>query len=137
MPQSLRTGHAGLDFALEAGPRVLTPDTPEDILIEIGKYDSLAWYREEMRRRKLARIAKIKAIVARQGAANRLLERLYAGRPWMLPSAKIPVDLVHELEAENKEQWNAAMREDTLRHYPELRINVPSSLIVTGWHEDH
>ena len=55
---------------------------------------------------------------------NRIIEKVYQGSTTHLPEARIPVDLVYELEAENKESWNPAMREDTLKCYPGLRLNV-------------
>jgi hypothetical protein len=125
LPDSLpETGHAGLDLALEAGPRVVGPDTPEDVLKEIGKYQCFSPFRDAMKRMKLSRRRKLLRLIDRTCKENRIIEKVYQGSTTILPEARIPVDLVYELEAENKEAWNPAMREDTLRCYPGLRINV-------------
>jgi hypothetical protein len=77
-----------------------------------------------MRRRKLERRAKILALVARVSRENRFLEEKYAATPSILPHARIPVDLIIELEAENRRPWDAEMREHTLKCYPGLLLNV-------------
>jgi hypothetical protein len=123
------TGDAGLDFTLEAGPRAVTPDTPEDILKEIGKYASFAPFREALRKLKLDARARVDAAVRRTYEENRILIEIERAEPTnqrrgsLLPEARIPIDLVHELEAQEKESWSSAMREDTLRCYPGLRLS--------------
>jgi coenzyme F420-reducing hydrogenase beta subunit len=118
------TGHAGLDLAIEAGPRVITPDTPEDILKELGKYNCFSPLREALKRMALEERADILVEIQRTCRENRILEELYHGTTAMLPHARIPKALIDKLEAENKEAWNPAMREDTLKCYPGLRLNV-------------
>lgn len=121
------TGDPGLDFVLEAGPRVATPDTPEHVVKEIGKYESFSPFREAMQRMALEERAKILADIMRTCGENRILEELArarGGKTTMLPYARIPKSLIDKLEAENKEAWNPAMREDTLKCYPGLRLNV-------------
>jgi hypothetical protein len=99
-------------------------DTPLHVITEIGKYQSLEPFREEMKRRKLARLARINAIVKRQCRINRIREERAKATHTMLPYAVIPEDLIIELEAENNEPWNPVMREHTLKCYPGLRLNV-------------
>jgi hypothetical protein len=118
------TGDAGLDFALEAGPRALTPDSPEDLLQEIGKYQCFSPFRHAMRRLKLRRRALVLAAIKRTATENRLIEQMPHRNPRLLPESRIPIELVHELEAQEKDSWTKEMREDTLRHYPELRLNL-------------
>ena len=120
----MNTGDPTLDFVLEAGPRVVTPDLPEDVAKEIGKYKAFSPFREALKAMKLKQRAKVLRLIRRTCKENRIIEKLYQGSNTILPAARIPVDLVYELEAENKEAWNPAMREDTLRCYPGLRINV-------------
>jgi hypothetical protein len=122
------TGDAALDFTLEAGPRAVTPDTPEEILKEIGKYKAFAPFREILRKMKLGARARVDAAVRRTYEENRILAEIErADQPntrskSLLPEARIPLDLIYELEAQENESWNAAMREDTLRCYPGLRL---------------
>jgi hypothetical protein len=118
------TGDAGLDFALEAGPRALTPDTPVELLKEIGKYECFSPLREAMKRLKLRRREIVLAAIDRTARENRLIEQLPHRNPNLLPKARIPIELVHELEAQEKDSWSAEMREDTLRCHPELRLNI-------------
>jgi hypothetical protein len=94
------------------------------VLKELGKYKCFSPFREAMKRLKLSRRRKVLRLIRQTCKENRMLEKLYRGTPTMLPEARIPVDLIYELEAENKEAWNPAMREDTLRCYPGLRLNV-------------
>jgi hypothetical protein len=123
------TGDAGLDFILDAGPRTITPETPEELLKEIGKYDSFAPFREILRKMKLAAREKVHAAVRRTYEENQILVELERAEPpnsrprSLLPEARIPLDLIYELEAQEKESWNPAMREDTLRCYPGLRLS--------------
>jgi hypothetical protein len=118
------TGNAGLDFALEGGPRTVSPDTPEDLLKEIGKTKCLAPFREAMKRLKLEGRQRVIAAIERTCHENRMLEELGHPNPSMCPEARIPMDLIYELEAQEKDSWNPEMREDTLRHYPGLRLNM-------------
>jgi hypothetical protein len=116
------TGDAGLDFTLEAGPRTITPDTPEDILKELGKYGCFAPFRDILRKMKLEARARVDTAVRRTYAENRFLAQLRPASS-VVPEARIPIDLIYELEAQEKECWNSAMREDTLRCYPGLRLD--------------
>jgi hypothetical protein len=116
------TGDAGLDFTLEAGPRTINPDTPEDILKEIGKYQAFAPFRELLRKMKMEARQRVDAAVRRTYVENRFLAQMRPG-PSLVPEARIPIDLIYELEAQEKECWNSAMREDTLRCYPGLRLD--------------
>jgi hypothetical protein len=118
------TGDPVLDFVLEAGPRVLTPDTPEHVVSEIGKYKAFSPFRDALRKMALEERADILVEIARTCRENRILEELYQGSNTMLPHARIPKRLIDRLEAENKEAWNPAMREDTLKCYPGLKLNV-------------
>jgi hypothetical protein len=123
------TGDAGLDFILDAGPRTITPETPEEILKEIGKYKAFSPFREILRKMKLEARARVDASVRRTYEENRILVEIERSEPpnqrrgSLLPEARIPIDLVHELEAQEKESWSSAMREDTLRCYPGLRLS--------------
>jgi hypothetical protein len=114
----------GLDFVLEAGPRVVTPDTPEHAVEEIGKYRCFGPFRIAMRQMKLEAQAEIVRLIKRTCRENRELEKIYRGTAAIMPDARIPIDLVYALEAQEKISWNAEMREDTLRCYPGLRLNV-------------
>jgi hypothetical protein len=118
------SGDETLKFVLEAGPRAITPDSPEHALKEIGKYKAFSPFREALKRMKLARRAYVIRLIKRTCRENRTLEKMYRGTPTMLPDARIPVDLIFELEAENNQSWNSEMREDTLKCYPGLRLNV-------------
>jgi len=118
------TGDAALDFALEAGPRAFTPDTPEHVARELGKYKCFSPFRDALKKMKLSRRAKVLRLIKQTCAENRFLEEIYQASPTLLPEARIPLDLVFELEAENNQAWTAEMREDTLKCYPGLRLNV-------------
>jgi hypothetical protein len=121
------TGDPTLDFVLGAGPRAVTPDTPEHVIKEVGKYEVFRPFRDAMRRMKLDQRAKVVRMIKQTCRENRVLEKEFRkGRiqKVFLPNARIPLDLVYELEAENKESWNAEMREDTLKCYPGLRLNL-------------
>jgi hypothetical protein len=118
------TGDETLDLVLEAGPRTVTPDTPEHVIEEIGKYEAFSPFREALKKMKLWQRARVLGAIERTCQENRLLEELYKATPTLLPEARIPADLVFELEAQEKEAWNPAMRTDTLKCYPGLRLNV-------------
>ena len=120
----MSTGDETLDFVLQAGPRAVSPDTPGHVVEEIGKTKCLSPFREAMKAMKLERRAKVLRMIKRTCRENRFLEELYHATPTILPEARIPLDLVFELEAENNQAWSAEMREDTLRCYPGLRLNV-------------
>jgi hypothetical protein len=126
------TGDPSLDFVLEAGPRVVTPDTPEHVVKELGKYKAFEPLREEMKQRKLKRLALINAIIDKTCVENRELEERYKATPNVLPYARIPMDLIIELEAENNRPWDSEMREHTLKCYPGLLLNV--RLGINGVH---
>src|SRR5215468_1855194 len=117
-----KTGDAALDFASEAGPRVISPDTPDHVIEEIGKSRFFSPLREAMRKMKLEerRIINLEIQAAAQKA------KFYASLPERRtpfdPDAFIPMRLVYELEAQEKDSWNPAMREDTLRCYPQLTV---------------
>jgi hypothetical protein len=115
---------AALDFTLEAGPRALSPDTPEELLKEIGKYNAFSPFREAMKKLKLERRKVVEAAIKRVCEENRLIETLPHQNPNLIPEARIPIELVHELEAQECDSWNPEMRSDTLQHYPGLRINI-------------
>jgi hypothetical protein len=118
------SGDETLDFVLGAGPRAITPDTPEHVIKEIAKSKSFGSLRQAMLRMKIETRRKVEAAILRTCQENRILEEQYKGTSTMLPESRIPVDLVFELEAQEKEQWNSEMREDTLRQYPGLRLHV-------------
>jgi len=117
-----KTGDAALDFASEAGPRVISPDTPDHVIEEIGKSRFFSPLRDAMRKMKLEdrRIIDLEIQAATQKA------KFYASLPNRRtpfdPDAFIPMRLVYELEAQEKHSWNPAMREDTLRCYPQLTV---------------
>jgi len=117
-----KTGDPVLDFALEAGPVALSPDTPEYVLKEIGRYNCFSPLREAMRKVKLESYGKIMAAIKRTVEENKILAKLPPGKT-IQPDARIPVELVFELEAQEKDSWNKEMREDTLKCYPELTID--------------
>jgi hypothetical protein len=117
------TGDAVLDFTLEAGPRTITPDTPEHIIAEIGKSKSLSPFREALRKMALGQRAQAHGAVMRTYEENQMLAQLPNANPALYPEARIPIDLVHLLEAQEKESWNSEMREDTLKCYPGLRLD--------------
>jgi hypothetical protein len=117
------TGDAGLDFILDAGPRTINPDTPEDLLKEIGKYEAFSPFREVLRKMKLEARARVDAAIRRTYVENRFLAKMRPASESIMPEARIPIDLVYELEAQEKECWNSAMREDTLNCYPGLRLD--------------
>jgi hypothetical protein len=117
------TGDAALDLALEAGPRVLTPDTPEEILKEIGKSKALSPLKQAMQKMKLRSRRKVKAAIKQTYRENKILAQCSAQQRAIYPEARIPIDLVYELEAQEKDSWNPEMREDTLNCYPGLRID--------------
>jgi hypothetical protein len=118
-----KTGDAALDFATEAGPRVLSPDTPEYVLKEIGHYKYFSPLREAMRKMKLAAREKVVAAIMRTYQENQIIAQFPPARRSLYPDSRIPIDLVYELEAQEKEIWSPAMREDTLKCYPGLRID--------------
>jgi hypothetical protein len=55
---------------------------------------------------------------------NRIKEELMQANPTHCPDASIPLSLIYALEAQEKDSWNPEMREDTLKCYPGLRLNV-------------
>jgi hypothetical protein len=111
-------------FVLEAGPRAITPDLPQDLLTEIGTAEAYSPTRELMRRMKLAENDSIEREIQWRCKMNRIEEETMHGTTSHIPDARIPLRLVQALEAQEKELWNPAMREDTLRCYPGLRLNV-------------
>lgn len=120
------SGDESLKFISEAGPRAITPDLPPDVLKEIGKSESFSSLRQAMLRMKIEARRRVEAAILRTCQENRILEEQYKGTSTMLPEARIPIDLIFELEAQEKEQWNSEMREDTLRQYPGLRLKIPT-----------
>ena len=116
-----RTGDKTLDFVLQAGPRAVTPDTPEYVLKEIAKRPSI---REAMRRMKLEDRVSLEEEIQHVCRMNRVREELSQGTTSHIPDACIPLRLIQALEAQEKESWNPEMREDTLKCYPGLRLNV-------------
>jgi hypothetical protein len=120
---SASTGEPTLDLTL-ATPRLVSPDTPDDIVKEISKYKCFASFRAAMKKMKLENRQRVTAAIVRVCQENRILEDVLEPETLsLLPEARIPVDLVFELEAQEKDSWNPEMREDTLRCYPGLRIN--------------
>lgn len=112
-----------LALAVECGPRIITPDTPLAVREEISRRACCADLRATMRKMKLERRARCIAAIERTCAENRVLEQTMHATRSHVPDARIPLDLVYEIEAENGE-WNPEIREDTLRCYPGLRLNV-------------
>jgi hypothetical protein len=116
-----KTGDETLDFVLGAGPRAITPDLPEHVIKEVAKRPSL---REAMRRMKLEEREQLEAEIVYVCRMNRIKEELMQATPWGCPDACIPISLINALEAQEKDSWNPEMREDTLKCYPGLRLNV-------------
>jgi hypothetical protein len=130
MPETLpSTGDAALDFALEAGPRALTPDLPHEVRFEIGKLDPAGPYMCAVRAFSQDRIAHLHHLIDLVSAENRRIEATEEfkasnglGYPWY----RKPVELHYLFEAEYGigcwEDENFV--EDVLKHHPGLRINV-------------
>jgi hypothetical protein len=118
------TGDETLDFVLRAGPRAITPDTPEHVIKEVAKSKSFGSLRQAMLRMKIENRRRVEAAILRTCRENRILEQQYKGTSTMLPDARIPLDLVFELEAQEHESWNPEMRADTLRCYPGLKLSM-------------
>jgi hypothetical protein len=114
-----------LELAAECGPRIITPDTPLAVREEIHRRACYGDLRATLRKMKLARRAICLAAIDHTCAENRILEKTMHATRSHCPYARIPERLVAEIEAENGiEGWNPEIREDTLRCYPGLKLNV-------------
>jgi hypothetical protein len=127
MPETLpSTGDAALDFALEAGPRALTPDLPLAARLAIAKSSALGPYKEACKQMAQEQLARVHADMERVCMENRVIERTSKALPTFIPYCRFPVSFVDEMEkiygigclSDND------FREDTLKHHPGLRINV-------------
>jgi hypothetical protein len=92
---------------------------------EIARRQCYGDLRATLRKMKLERRERCLAAIERTCAENRILEQTMHATRSHIPYARIPHDLVHEIEAENGlDGWNPEIREDTLRCYPGLKLNV-------------
>jgi hypothetical protein len=120
------TGDAALDLPLEAGPRAFTPDLPVDVRLEIAKSSTLGPYREACKRLAQEELARVHADIERACRENRIIEQNSKATPTFIPYCRFPVSLVKAMEAL---YWIGCMseeyfREDTLNHYPGLRLVI-------------
>jgi hypothetical protein len=114
-----------LELAEECGPRIITPDTPLAVREEIHRRACYGDLRATLRKMKLERRALCLAAIDYQCRENRVLEQTMHATSTHIPYAKIPEILVAEIEAENGlDGWNPEIREDTLRCYPGLKLNI-------------
>jgi hypothetical protein len=118
---------SAFDFVVNAGPRAFTPETPDDVRLEIAKSKSLSWYKQALiklaRRQRKMMFAEIREI-ARQ---NRRIEKeMKACNGLGLPDSRIPMGvylLFESMYGHGCWKW-PGFREDFLKHHPELRLRV-------------
>jgi hypothetical protein len=127
MADSLSSAEAAaLQFAIEAGPRAFDPDLPTNVRLEIAKSTGLSYYKEAAKKIAEEQWLRIKHAVFMTGLENRLIEKDAHATRSHIPHCRIPLEMHQAFEAIwGQGCWkNDDFLEDTLKHHPELRINV-------------
>lgn len=118
------TGDAGLDFALEAGPRAFTADLPKHLRFEIAKSSALGAYTEAVGMLLQDQVARMHAQIKQIGRENRRIERKATSTH--IPYCRIPQlvwDFFEAIYGDGCWKDNDFM-EDFLKHHPGCRIVV-------------
>lgn len=123
------TGHAALDFVLEAGPRAFSLDLPIEMRLEIAKLDPEGPYRMALRELSQSRVAHLHHLIDLLSADNRRIEATEEfkacdglGYPWYRKPAEVH-DYFEALYGVGCWQDEDFVN-DFLKHHPGLRIKV-------------
>lgn len=124
MPIYAPTGDPVLDFHLEAGPRALTPETPERVRLEIAKSSAFGAYKDACRLLAQHQVALMHEQIRQIGIENQSTD--WQATRSHLPYFRVPPLVWHFFEAIYGEGcWqDEEFTEDFLKHHPECRVPV-------------
>jgi hypothetical protein len=124
MPE-LVTGDPHLAMVLDAGPRMLRPDTPSHVREAIASSPSLHWFKIELARREVHEREKMLAEIRQIGRENREIE-YKATNGLGMPYCRIPLSVMEQgKKMFGDDCWqDEKFMEDFLEAYPECRIKV-------------
>ena len=115
---------SNLDFVIEGGPRLFTPDVPKSVRFEIAKSSALGPYKDACLLLAQRQVALMHEAIKQTGRENRSIERKATSSH--IPHCRIPLlvwDFFEAIYGDGCWQDKDFM-DDFLHHHPECKIVV-------------